>query len=264
MSDDWFRGLYQRQTADPLSSGSGQAGPSPADEPRILEILRTSAIIDCRLIPWGSNYTFAATVKPDSGPPLMAIYKPRSGEAPLWDFADGSLYRREYAAYLLSAALGWHFIPPTVLRNGPHGTGTLQLYVEPSATLHDRTLRRTHADALRQVAVFDLLTNNADRKAGHCFIGRHDGRLWGIDHGLTFHLHPKLRTVIWEFCGEPVPYDLLVTLRTAREQHDSIRTILTPHLAAKEIDMLFTRIDRILAHPVFPLLNSRRNIPYGW
>lgn len=264
MSDDWTRGLYYRQSADPLAPGAGQAGPAPADEPRILDTLQTAKISDCRLIPWGSNYTFATTVTPTDGPSLIAIYKPRMGEAPLWDFAEGTLYRREYAAYLLSAALGWRFIPPTVLREGPHGLGTLQLYIEPGATLHDRSLRRTHTDALRRVALFDLLTNNADRKAGHCFIGRHDGRLWGIDHGLTFHLHPKLRTVIWEFSGKPVPDNLLATLRALKQDPAPVRSVLAPHLAAKEIDMLFVRIDRILADPVFPVLNSRRNIPYGW
>ena len=264
MSDDWTRGLYHRQTADPLAPGSGQAGPSAADEPRILDTLQNGEIIDCRLIPWGSNYTFAANVKPSGGPSLIAVYKPRLGEAPLWDFAEGTLYQREYAAYLLSVAFGWHFIPPTVLREGPHGIGTLQLYIEPGTTLHDRGLRRTHVNAMRQVALFDLLTNNADRKAGHCFTGRHDGRLWGIDHGLTFHIHPKLRTVIWEFSGEPVPEDLLATLRAARETPNPVRATLAPHLTATEIDMLFIRIGRILANPAFPVLNSRRNIPYGW
>ncbi len=264
MSDEWTRGLYHRQAANPLAHGNGQAGPSPVDEPGILDTLQNGEIIDCRLIPWGSNYTFAATVKPSHGPSLVAVYKPRMGEAPLWDFAEGTLYQREYAAYLLCRAIGWHFIPPTVLRDGPHGIGTLQLYIEPGATLHDRGLRRKHTDALRQVALFDLLTNNADRKAGHCFAGRHDGRLWGIDHGLTFHLHPKLRTVIWEFSGEPVPDDLLVTLRAVQQEPDAVRATLAPHLATNEIDMLFIRIGRVLANPVFPVLNSRRNIPYGW
>lgn len=264
MNDDWAPGHYYRQAADPLASGRGQAGPCPADEPGILDTLQHGEIIDCRLIPWGSNYTFAATVKPSGGASLIAVYKPRLGEAPLWDFTDGTLCQREYAAYVLSLAFGWHFIPPTVLRDGPHGPGTLQLYVEPGATLHDRALRRTHVDTMRQVAVFDLLTNNADRKAGHCFTGRHDGRLWGIDHGLTFHVHPKLRTVIWEFSGEPVPDDLLAPLRAVQQEPKPVRTALAPHLVPNEIDMLFIRIDRLLANPLFPVLNSRRNIPYGW
>lgn len=263
MSDDWRSGFYYRQEADPLAHGSGQAGPSPGDAPRILDTLQNGEIIDCRLIPWGSNYTFAATVKPSAGPSLTAVYKPQMGEAPLWDFAEGTLYRREYAAYLLSVAFGWHFIPPTVLREGPHGIGTVQLYIEPGASLHDRRLRRTQVDAMRKVALFDLLANNADRKAGHCFAGRHDGRLWGIDHGLTFHIHPKLRTVIWEFSGEPVPDDLLATLRTAQQAPEPVRATLAPHLTTNEIDMLFIRIGRVLDNPVFPVLNSRRNIPYG-
>jgi len=266
MTDEWthnkrsFRSSVRRSAVPGRDPGDPYAG----DEQQILAALQTAEVTDCQLVPWGSNYTFAMTLKPADAPSLVGIYKPRRGEAPLWDFPSGTLYRREYTCYVLSTLLGWRFIPPTVIRGGPHGVGTVQLYVEPGESLDDRVGRRTYADQLRQVALFDVITNNADRKGGHCFIGLHDGRLWGIDHGLTFHVHPKLRTVIWDFCGEPVPEGLLGPLREMRRCRDQVRQSLAPHLATEEIDMLFVRIQQVLDHPVFPTLNARRNIPYGW
>jgi hypothetical protein len=155
-------------------------------------------------VAWSSNATFLATVTVD-GSDVLAVYKPRRGERPLWDFPDGTLYRRELAAYEVSEALGWDIVPPTIVRDGPLGPGAVQLFVDHDPEEHYFELLDTHADRLRHFAVYDVVANNADRKAGHCLLGRADGVVFGIDHGLTFHPAWKLRTVIWDFAGEPVP-----------------------------------------------------------
>src|SRR5690606_34583588 len=147
----------------------------------------------CELIPWGSNYTFAAALVDQQGGRCLAVYKPRRGEAPLYDFPSGTLFLRERAAYLAARLLGWDFIPPTIIRTGPHGIGSVQLFVEAEENAHYFEFHRQRAAELQSMALFDLLVNNADRKAGHCLLGK-DGRVWGIDHGLTFHHLPKLRT----------------------------------------------------------------------
>lgn len=236
------------------------------DEVEELEaFLRHAEIIECKLVPWGSNYTFAVVLVDPQGErgETIAIYKPRAGEAPLWDFPSGTLYQREYASYVLSRRLGWQFIPLTVIRDGPHGIGTVQLYVEPEQESHYFAFREQHADDLRRMAVFDLVTNNADRKAGHCFRGKDDQRIWGIDHGLTFHVHPKLRTVIWDFCGEPIAGQLVEDLIRVYTD-DTFVAALRPHLEALEIEALRGRIARIVEEGVYPDITSRRDIPYGW
>jgi hypothetical protein len=136
---------------------------------------------------------------------MLAVYKPAEGESPLWDFPSGTLYRREVAAYRLSRHLGWPHVPPTVIReDGPHGIGALQMYVVAQPERHYLACGGEPADVWIEVAIFDVLTNNADRKSGHCLTDA-DGVVWIIDHGLTFHVDPKLRTVIWDFAGEPIP-----------------------------------------------------------
>jgi uncharacterized repeat protein (TIGR03843 family) len=160
-------------------------------------------------LPWSSNATFVVSVCCD-GVSSRAVYKPGRGERELWDF-PGGLYRREVAAYALSEALGWGIVPETVVRaDGPFGPGSYQRFVEADFSQHYFTLvedERNH-DALRAIAVFDLLANNTDRKSGHCIVDG-DGRIWGIDHGLCFHEDPKLRTVIWDFAGERIDAELL-------------------------------------------------------
>jgi uncharacterized repeat protein (TIGR03843 family) len=155
-------------------------------------------------LPWSSNATFLVEVTLGAERTL-AVYKPLRGERPLWDFPRG-LYRREIAAYHLSEALGWRLVPPTIERDGPFGRGSVQLFVDAAFEEHYFTLRERpeHRSALERICAFDLLANNADRKSGHCLLGR-DGRIYAIDNGLCFHVEPKLRTVVWDFAGEPVP-----------------------------------------------------------
>lgn len=225
--------------------------------------LASGKIDACKLIPWGSNYTFAVTIEDDLGT-LTAIYKPERGEIPLWDFESGTLYRREYASYLLSCLLGWYFIPPTVIREGPHGIGTVQLYIEPDNKLGDAQLRDEFAGQLRCMTLFDLMANNADRKSSHYFVGSERRQLWGIDHGLTFHAQPKLRTVIWDFCGTPLDDDLSDTLGALTDNPRQLRKVLSPYISRSEITMLLHRASSLRQEGIFPFLNPRRNVPYGW
>jgi len=174
----------------------------PTAEP--LSLLATGDVTVEGRMPWSSNATFLVSVRSE-GAEMAAIYKPGRGERPLWDFPDG-LYRREVAAYRLSVSLGWDVVPETVLRDDlPLGTGSLQRFVDADFQQHYFTLLedRSWHDELRRMAAFDILANNADRKSGHCLLA--EGQLWGIDHGLCFHVAPKLRTVIWDFAGTPVP-----------------------------------------------------------
>lgn len=160
-------------------------------------------------LPWSSNASFVVTLCLD-GVSGRAVYKPGRGERALWDF-PGGLYRREIAAYELSDALGWHLVPETVMRwDAPLGEGSLQRFVDADFAEHYFTLLE-HDDLveqLRVMAAFDLVANNADRKSGHCLIDA-DRHVWGIDHGLCFHEDPKLRTVMWDFAGEPIAANLL-------------------------------------------------------
>jgi hypothetical protein len=155
-------------------------------------------------MPWASNATLLAIARADDVV-VQAVYKPRRGERPLWDFPSGTLCQREVATYELSEALGWGLVPATVLRDGPVGIGMVQRFVDHDPEEHYFTLLEQHADRFRKFAVFDVLINNADRKGGHCIRSRPDGAIVGIDHGLTFHPAWKLRTVIWDFAGEAVP-----------------------------------------------------------
>ncbi len=168
------------------------------------------------LLPNSSNYTFLARATAGDEQ-VLAVYKPRRGEMPLWDFPEGTLCQREVAAYVVARELGWPNVPPTVLREGPEGVGSTQLFIEFDASQHYFTLEGTHADAFRKVALFDVVVNNADRKGGHCLLGS-DGTIWVIDHGVCFSDDPKLRTVIWEYAGEPIPPGLLEDVRSFRER----------------------------------------------
>jgi hypothetical protein len=157
---------------------------------------------------YSSNGAFLVQARAD-GVEVPAVYKPRRGERPLWDFPDGTLSQREVAAYEVSRALGWDVVPVTVWRgDGPVGEGALQRFVEHDPEEHYFTLLADHEDRFRQFAAFDVIVNNADRKGGHCLHDLAADVVLGIDHGLTFHRAWKLRTVIWDFADEPVPVPL--------------------------------------------------------
>jgi len=233
-------------------------------EDETLAVLKAGEITASKLVPWGSNYTFAVGLESPDGHDELAIYKPRSGESPLYDFPDGTLFKREVASYLLSRRLGWNIVPPTVIRSGPHGVGSLQLYVEPEPDSPE--LRHfwggNHPDVERLI-LFDHITNNADRKIGHCLRDT-AGKVWGIDHGLTFNHVPKLRTVLWQFVGEPVSPGLLDDLTRICSESDTLRSDLARLLNRTELDALIARIEQFVTHGRYPTLNPRRNIPYGW
>ena len=224
-----------------------------------IQLLEQGEITSLELSPWGSNYTFLVTVR-NGSEECGAVYKPKDGEVPLWDFPSGTLYKREYAAYLLSQILGWDFIPLTVIRDGPYGVGSLQLFVEHDPSINYFAIRESDPDALRVMACFDLVTNNTDRKASHCIQGP-DGKIWGIDHGLTFHSVVKIRTVIWDCGGEPIPDHLLKSLSALLKELESpsgavqeLANLLDP----EEVAALVQRITWLLELREYPGLSRHR------
>jgi uncharacterized repeat protein (TIGR03843 family) len=232
----------------------------------VLDLLAEGELSVRGLLPGSSNYTFLADVHNDRFQGL-AIYKPRQGETPLWDFPHGTLCQRETAAYLISQALGWALVPPTVIRVGPYGKGAVQLFVDADFSQHYFTFRDEPAlqPALRRIAAFDLVINNADRKAGHTLRDQQD-RVWAIDHGICFHTQPKLRTVIWEFAGEPLPADLaadLAALRAQLEQGCELRQELAGLLSGVELAALARRTEQVLNDGVFPDPDPNRR-SYPW
>lgn len=217
------------------------------------------------LMPWSSNYTLLVTVR-DGDLEGLAVYKPRRGERPLWDFPRGTLCQREFAAFLLSEALGWSLVPPTVLRDGPYGYGSVQLYIDCDQDAHLFTMQKEggYEDQLARLAAFDILSNNADRKSGHCLKGT-DGRLWAIDHGICFHAEPKLRTVLWDFAGEPICEEIMADLRALREEvRNGGRFIraLEGLLAPEEVRAFRRRLDRLIETGCYPDPGAARSIPW--
>ena len=235
-------------------------------EEEALPALRAGSVLGGHRVAWGSNYTFLVELDAGCERSIRAVYKPRDGERPLYDFPRGSLYKRELAAFLLSRALGWPAVPLTVIREGPYGVGSMQLYVDadPEVTYFDLVSDR--ADELRRVAVFDLLANNADRKAGHCLLDT-EGRIWSIDHGLTFHPAFKVRTVMLEFWGGAIPEPLLAELAALEERlkaGEGLAKELGEALTALEMDALRHRLSLVLEHRALPRLDPRRNVPWPW
>ena len=211
-------------------------------------------------MPWSSNATFLARVCDEAGE-MRAVYKPHRGERPLWDFPDG-LYQREIAAYLVSEALGWQLVPETVLRHdAPLGVGSLQRFVEADFERHYFTLLEDerHHPALLRMAVFDLIANNADRKGGHCLVDA-DDHVWGIDNGLCFNLGPRLRTVIWDFGGHPVPDDLRAG---AARLADDLPAGLDDLLSGPELEALRHRALAVSRLDVLPDPDPEAR-PYPW
>jgi uncharacterized repeat protein (TIGR03843 family) len=228
-------------------------------------LLREGRIKARGLMPDCSNYTYLAHVHGQAGAETLGVYKPAQGETPLDDFPDGTLGKREVAAYLVSAALNWQVVPFTVYRtDGPMGPGSLQQFIVADVSEHYFTLMPGRADDFRTMAVFDVIVNNADRKSGHCLLDG-DGHIWGVDNGLTFHSLPKLRTVIWEFAGEEVPARLRRDARRLAEElaagQDLVKSL--QHLiSAAEIRSLAQRARRLADDGRYPEPNSRWAYPW--
>ena len=210
-------------------------------------------------MPYSSNGTFLVEIRRDDRS-TKAIYKPLRGERPLWDFPPG-LFRREIAAYCLSESLGFHIVPPTVGRDGPYGPGSVQLFVEARFEEHYFTLFESHEnlhDQFRAIALFDIVANNTDRKSGHCLIDSHD-KVWAIDNGLCFSTDFKLRTVIWEFSGEPIVEPHLEAIRRFVE---SPPACLSDWLDDDEVEACVERARILLAGEVFPSDPSGQRYPW--
>ena len=228
----------------------------------MVDLLEHGEMRTLGLMPRASNYTFLAEVT-DGDRTALAVYKPREGEAPLWDFPDGTLCRREVAAYEVARELGWPNVPATVMRDGPHGPGSVQAFVRSDPRQHFFTLRESREDDFRRVAAFDVVVNNADRKGGHCLLGE-DGAIWVVDHGVCFSTEPKLRTVIWEFADDPIPRELAADLRRLSGELATglLRQRLSGLLSRREVDACRKRADRLIEKGRFPSPGTHR--PYPW
>lgn len=236
----------------------------------ILHLLETGSLDVEGLLPWSSNYTFLVQIC-DDGQKIDAVYKPRRGERPLWDFPQGTLCAREQAAFLISQTLGWNLVPATVLREGPHGLGSVQQFIEHDPERHYFTFegRAEYADQLQKIVLLDVIINNADRKGGHILLQERENqpdRLWAIDHGVCFHVEPKLRSVIWEFAGETIPPAYLAALVTCQEKlavnADQIRTQLTTLLSSQEVMALLRRLQSLIDQAKFPQPGPGRHYPW--
>lgn len=260
------------------------------------EVLRRGELTVIGRIRSASNATFLCEAHLGEAQ-AHCVYKPIAGEAPLWDFPDGTLAGRERAAYLVSDALGWNIVPYTIIRDGPAGRGMLQLWVDqpgdevgdepasgpdlvdllpaghippgflPVLQAYDYAgdeVTLVHADdiRLRRMAVFDVLINNADRKGGHVLCGV-DGHVYGVDHGVSLHVEDKLRTVLWGWSGKPVDDETLEAVAQLRDQlRRELGEQLCEHITGREVDALHARSIALLDNPVMPTPDRRRPIPW--
>lgn len=243
---------------------SADTSSRPITLTRALECLRDGTLRLEGLLPDGSNYTFLGLVK-HKGVTLPAVYKPIKGERPLWDFPENTLAYREVAAYLVSQSLGWDLVPPTVYRpEGPHGPGSLQFFIDAVPDWHYFNITDQERPAFQRVAAFDIVINNADRKAGHVLKG-HDGRFWLIDHGVCFNAQHKLRTVIWDFAGQELSEEVSADLQDFAgrlEDDDTLRGALESLLDPLELIALRRRCERLVKAGAFP--HPRSNYSYPW
>lgn len=233
-----------------LSEQAGLDLPDRVADEVAREVLAHGEVEVIGRMPWSSNATFLARVTLGDGA-LVAIYKPQAGERPLWDFPEGTLCRREVGAYVLSEVLGWSLVPHTVLRDdAPFGLGALQRFVDHDPDEHYFTLQgdADREAVFRRIALFDVVANNTDRKGGHVILGD-DGHVWGIDHGVCFHRQWKLRTVIWEHAGEPVPSPLLDAVACVPRRIDALGELLS----RPELEAVVARAERLLKTGRYPL-----------
>lgn len=250
---------------------SDQTNPNPQPSSQIVSIETALEVItngsiekEHGLLRWSSNYAFLLSLRLEDVE-VTAVYKPQKGERPLWDFPDGTLCYREFASFLTSQELGWQIVPPTALREGARGIGTMQFFIDHDPEVNYFTFDESMHSQLMRIVVFDAIVNNADRKGGHCLLDAR-GHIWGIDHGITFNSAHKLRTVIWDFAGQPISERLVVDLErlcvalgdTKSAYHQQIHKLL----AQGEIDAFQRRIDRLLDARKYPLPGPGPNYPW--
>ena len=232
---------------------------------KVCELMRMADIKSCDWLLAGSNQVFVLKMFVN-GKEFKSIYKPRNGEAPLWDFPDGTLYKREYAAFVLSLEIGWYLVPPTIIREGPFGIGSMQYMVEIEKGTRNYSRRLTSNSDLKKIILFDYLVNNADRKVSHLLTDKYD-QLWIVDHGLTFNADPKLRTVFWDYAGQKIPKQLITDIRNLRDKMKrggTLQESLLRLLDKEEMEALDFRIRQILKKMIFPRPTSPWSVPYPW
>ncbi len=222
---------------------TGVTGRLPTDQ--ALTLLASGELEVVGRLMDASNATLYCEVTQD-GVTRTCVYKPIAGERPLWDFPDGTLAAREVGAYLVSAATGWDIVPPTVLRDGPFGPGMCQLWIDVDEEVDLAWLARSDHPDLRRMAILDVVLNNADRKGGH-LLPTDDGRVFGVDHGVCFAVPGKLRTLLWQWRGEPLTEEATGVLETLSEElqgdlGDRLRELLT----VSEVRAAGRRVDRLL------------------
>lgn len=236
-----------------------------ADKDKQIEVLKKGNLEVKGQFLFGSNYSFLVSMEFE-GTQVEAVYKPMKGELPLWDFPSDTLADREVAAYIISEALAWDLVPPTVIRrNAQFGKGSLQVFIAHNPEENYFTFDKKIHENLRPTALFDLIINNADRKGSH-ILQEKKGGIKLIDHGLCFHIDPKLRTVVWDFGGQSVPQlllDQIEQLRQNIEEQNETYTRLQKHLSKAEITAITRRIQVIMDNPVFPSPDLNRR-PFPW
>lgn len=219
-----------------------------------LKILKEGVLkVTGRLVD-ASNATLYATASL-SEQEMVCIYKPIAGERPLWDFSEGSLAHREYAAYLVSQTVGFDLVPLTVLRDGPYGEGMAQEWITIDETIDLAVFFSSDHPSLRSMALFDAIVNNTDRKIGHLLpLSPHE--VYGCDHGVTFHVDDKLRTVLWQWAQDPFTDEEFATLKKAQSLIDGeLGALLSPLLTQEEIAATQLRVSRLISEGTFPLPN---------
>ncbi len=235
-----------------LTGGTVSSSSGAVDEAAALDLLNCGTLdVKGRLVD-ASNATMYCTIS-GNGAEAACVYKPVAGERPLWDFPEGTLAGRELAAYVVSRAAGWDVVPPTVYRDGPFGPGMCQLWIDADTSVDLLELARSNDDRLRQMAVFDAVVNNADRKIGH-LLPDVSGHLYGCDHGVCFGEEYKLRTVLWQWRGKKLPSPAMASLGRLRQQltHGDLAAELSGWLSAAELEATSRRIEQLIEHKVHP------------
>jgi uncharacterized repeat protein (TIGR03843 family) len=233
---------------------------APMDTDQALELLETATVEVRGRMPYSSNATFLVDLI-TTDIEAQGIYKPIRGERPLWDFPTG-LAHREAAAFEVGAHLGWHLVPPTIVRSDmPLGRGSLQLFIPCEFEQHYFTLRedRAHDLVFQQICAFDFVINNTDRKSGHCLLGT-DGRIWAIDNGLSFHEEFKLRTVVWDYEGQELPAEIREDLWSFVDR--ALPRSVSESLTEREVQALVDRTRALATKGRFPVDDTGRRWPW--